>query len=206
MPWCPRRAWQNSFIYTPGIQKLWTKPNTQKVLSKVCMYVEGGLEWEAVKGKLFTDRVSHPVFYGDLAYKLVRVRGLTNSIASGTKNSKTPFDVDSIWPRDHREDNLHTSKNGCTEHENICIYLYFRFSIHIEQRHVNITVLFNFWFQTVNNCDTYCVDNLNFPPNMFFVPNIIFSGVRIFTRNIYLHCTDISDTGVQMFLRTNDKK
>ena len=79
------------------------------------------------------------------------------------------------------------------------------FSIHIEQRHVNITVLFNFWFKTVNNCDTYCVDNLNIPPIMFFVPNITFSGVRIFTRNIYLHCTDISDTGVQMFLRTNDK-
>ena len=54
-------------------------------------------------------------------------------------------------------------------------------------------------------CDTYCVDNLNIPPIMFFVPNITFSGVRIFTRNIYLHCTDISDTGVQMFLRTNDK-
>ena len=79
------------------------------------------------------------------------------------------------------------------------------FSIHIEQRHVNMTVLFNFWFKTVNNCDTYCVDNLNIPPIMFFVPNITFNGVRIFTRNIYLHCTDISDTGVQMFLRTNDK-
>ena len=79
------------------------------------------------------------------------------------------------------------------------------FSIHIEQRHVNITVLFNFRFKTVNNCDTYCVDNLNIPPIMFFVPNITFSGVQIFTRNIYLHCTDISDTDVQMFLRTNDK-
>ena len=79
------------------------------------------------------------------------------------------------------------------------------FSIHIEQRHVDMTVLFNFWFKTVNNCDTYCVDNLNIPPIMFFVANITFNGVRIFTRNIYLHCTDISDTGVQMFLRTNDK-
>ena len=79
------------------------------------------------------------------------------------------------------------------------------FSIHIEQRHVNITVLFNFWFETVNNCDTYCIDNLNNPPIMFFVSNIYFNSVRIFTRNIYLHCTDISDKGVQMFLRTNDK-
>ena len=79
------------------------------------------------------------------------------------------------------------------------------FSIHIEQRHVNVTVLSIFWFKTVNNCDTYWVDNLNIPPIMFFVPNITFSGVRIFTRNIHLHCTDISDTGVHMFLRTNDK-
>ena len=83
------------------------------------------------------------------------------------------------------------------------------FSIHMEQRHVYMTVLFNFLFKTVNYCvnycDTYCVDNLNIPPIMFFVPNITFNGVRIFTRNIYLHCTDISDTGVQMFLRTNNK-
>ena len=79
------------------------------------------------------------------------------------------------------------------------------FSIHIEQRQVNIIVLFNFWFKTVNNCDTYCIDNLNNQQIMFFLPNIIFSSVRIFTRNIYLHWTDISDTGVQMFLRTNDK-
>ena len=91
---------------------------------------------------------------------------------------------------------------GAWEHEYLPVL---SFSIHIEQWHVNITVLFNFWFKTVNNCDTYCVDNLNIPPIMFFVPNITFSGVRIFTRNIYLHCTDISDTGVQMFLRKNDK-
>ena len=78
------------------------------------------------------------------------------------------------------------------------------FSTHIGQRHVNITVLFIFWFKTVDNWDTYCIDNLNNPPIMFFVPNIIFSGVRIFTRKIHLHCTDISDTGVQMFLRKND--
>ena len=49
------------------------------------------------------------------------------------------------------------------------------------------------------------MDNLNNPQIMFFESNITFSSVRIFTRNIYLHCTDISDTGVQMFLRTNDK-
>ena len=79
------------------------------------------------------------------------------------------------------------------------------FSIHIEQRHVSITVLFNIWFKTVNNYDIYCIDNVNNPPIMFFVSNITFSGVRIFTRNIYFNCTDISDTGVQMFLRTNDK-
>ena len=29
--------------------------------------------------------ISHPVFYGDLVYKLRRVRGSTNCIASGTK-------------------------------------------------------------------------------------------------------------------------
>ena len=57
----------------------------------------------------------------------------------------------------------------------------------------------------INNCDSYCVDNLNIPPILFFVSNITFSGERIFMRNIYLHYTDISDTGVQMFLRTNDK-
>ena len=91
---------------------------------------------------------------------------------------------------------------GAWEHEYLPLL---SFSINIEQQHVNITVLFIFWFKTVNNCDLYCIDNLNNPPSMFFVSNIILSGVRIFTRNIYLHCTDISDTGVQMFLRTNDK-
>ena len=40
---------------------------------------------------------------------------------------------------------------------------------------------------------------------MFFVPIINFIGVRIFMRNINFNCTDISDTGVQMFLKTNDK-
>ena len=46
---------------------------------------------------------------------------------------------------------------------------------------------------------------MNNPPIMFFVSNITFSGVRMFTRNIYFNCTDISDIGVQMFLRTNNK-
>ena len=79
------------------------------------------------------------------------------------------------------------------------------FSIHNEQRQVNIAVFFNIWLKTVNNWCKYCIYNRNNPPIMFFVSNITFSGVRIFTRNIYFNCTDISDTRVQMFLRTNDK-
>ena len=35
--------------------------------------------------KYVTKGISHPVFYGDLVYKLSRVRGSTNCIASGTK-------------------------------------------------------------------------------------------------------------------------
>ena len=88
--------------------------------------------------------------------------------------------------------------------ELVCLPL-LSFSIHNKQRQVNIAVFFNIWLKTVNNCDIYCIYNLNNPPIMFFVPNITFSGVRIFTRNIYFNCTDISDTRVQMFLRTNDK-
>ena len=40
---------------------------------------------------------------------------------------------------------------------------------------------------------------------MFFVSTITFTGVRIFMRNIFVQYTDISDTGVRMFLRTNYK-
>ena len=79
------------------------------------------------------------------------------------------------------------------------------FSIHIEQRRVNIAVFFDIWLKTVNNCDIYCIDNLNSPLIMFFVSNVTFSGVRIFMRNIYFKCTDISDTGARMFLSTNYK-
>ena len=79
------------------------------------------------------------------------------------------------------------------------------FSIHIEQRQVNIAVFFDILLKTVNDCDIYCIDNLNNPLIMFFVSNITFSGVRIFMRNIYFNCTDISDTCVRMFLSTNHK-
>ena len=79
------------------------------------------------------------------------------------------------------------------------------FSIHIEQRRVNMAVFFDIWLKTVNHCDIYCIDNLNSPLIMFFVSNITFSGVRIFMSNIYFNFTDISDTGVRMFLSTNYK-
>ena len=88
--------------------------------------------------------------------------------------------------------------------ELVCLPL-LSLSIHNEQRQVNIALFFNIWLKTVNNLGIYCIYNLNNPPIVFFVSNITFSGVRIFTRNIYFNCTDISDTGVQMFLRTNDK-
>ena len=79
------------------------------------------------------------------------------------------------------------------------------FSIDIEQRRVNIGVFFDIWLKTVNNCDIYCIDYLNNPLIMFLVSNFTFSGVRIFMRNIYFNCTDISDTGVRMFLSANYK-
>ena len=47
--------------------------------------------------------ISHPGVYGDLVYKLRRVRDTLNFISSGSKNSQTPSTT-TVWPSDHRED------------------------------------------------------------------------------------------------------
>ena len=47
--------------------------------------------------------ITHPVFYGDLVYKLRRVNGEANFISSGLENSETPSTL-SVRPSDHREE------------------------------------------------------------------------------------------------------
>ena len=46
--------------------------------------------------------ISHPVFYGDLVYKLRRVKHTEFQLV-GFKNSQTPSTT-TVWPSDHRED------------------------------------------------------------------------------------------------------
>ena len=51
-----------------------------------------------------SEGISHPVFYGDLVYKLKRAKGVENFVSSGSKIASTTFDVKS-WPSNFREDN-----------------------------------------------------------------------------------------------------
>ena len=47
--------------------------------------------------------IFHPVFYGDLVYKLRRVKDTPNFISLGSKIVKRPSTM-TVWPIDHRED------------------------------------------------------------------------------------------------------
>ena len=47
--------------------------------------------------------ISHPVFYGDIVYKLRRVKDTPNFISSGSIIVNTPSTM-TVWPIDHRED------------------------------------------------------------------------------------------------------
>ena len=47
--------------------------------------------------------ISHTVLYGDLFYKLRRVKCEANFVSSGSKNSQTPS-TSKVWPSDHRND------------------------------------------------------------------------------------------------------
>ena len=65
-----------------------------KLLSKFC----------AISFQEYVSKgITHPVFYGDLVYKLRRVKRQKNFISSAQKNSEMLL-TSSVWPGDHRED------------------------------------------------------------------------------------------------------